>query len=73
MSANCPKCGSHYSDYERVSITNPGPDVYSITVRGGKTYRQLGISGKGEWLVYYCYSHLHNGKTIAWANLDKRY
>jgi hypothetical protein len=74
MSAYCPKCGSHFSNYEIVEITNPGPDVYdSCTVQGGKTYRQLGISGKGKWMVYLCYSHLHNDKTIAWAKLEKRY
>ena len=73
MSTYCPKCGGHFADFEIIVLSNPHPDAYNITVRGGKTNRQLGISGKGKWIIYYCYSHLHDGETIAWAELEERY
>lgn len=73
MSEYCPRCGGHFSDLETVELANPHPDAYNITVRGGKTYRELGISGKGKWTVYYCYSHQHSDKTVAWAELRERY
>jgi hypothetical protein len=73
MSERCPRCGGHYSDFETIELSNPHPDAFKITVRVGKTYRQLGISGKGKWIVYTCYFHQHSGQTVVWAELGERY
>lgn len=68
---HCPVCGELYIDYEKVYITNPGAGCYNIEVFG-KTYRQLGISGRGEWTVYRC-ARRPEERVHVWADLVERY
>jgi len=67
---HCPVCGSIYVEYYIADLSNPHPDAYNIEI-WGKTYRQLGISGKGRWMIYKC-SHVPEAMHI-WAVLEERY
>jgi hypothetical protein len=66
--AYCPKCKENTAtgmDIHR--LWNPHPDAYDTRYRG-RTLRQLGVSGRGEWHTHHCEKCGH-----VWAVLKERY
>ena len=70
-SSNCPVCGRHEASYEIVEIWTPHSELYASEI-WGKTYRQLGIPGKGRWIVRRC-SIWPGDEYHVWATLTEKY
>ncbi len=69
VNEHCPKCGdfNKMKGMDIQDLWDPHPDAYDLKYHG-RTYRELGISGRGKWNTYHCEKCGH-----VWAKLRKRY